>query len=204
MRVFLSHAREDASKAARLKEALERAGIEVWSADEQLKPGDLWLKSIGDAISSADAVLILLSRGAEDSPEITTEVAMALASQEDAPKRVIPVVTERGVELPFFLRQLAYLDLSDESNFHRALEQLVETLQSQEARGPELSDTFTTLERARRAQREVISAAERDLWDKSARITSSLGGFATLALGFIAVSTLVASLIALALAIEGR
>ena len=50
MKVFISHARKDASLANQLAERLTRAGFSVWIPEEHISLGDNWAKKIGKAV----------------------------------------------------------------------------------------------------------------------------------------------------------
>ena len=60
-RVFLSYARDDLRRAAKVAEALEAAGHEVWW-DSHLKGGSEYSREIDEALKSAEAVVVLWSQ----------------------------------------------------------------------------------------------------------------------------------------------
>jgi hypothetical protein len=78
MRVFLSHAREDAKVADVLRAGLSKAGFEVWHDAEQLMPGDNWALELGKALQKAQAMVVLLSPSALTSPSVQREIEYAL------------------------------------------------------------------------------------------------------------------------------
>jgi TolB-like protein/Tfp pilus assembly protein PilF len=59
--VFLSYAREDASAARRMAEALRAAGVEVWFDENELRGGDAWDKAIRKQIRDCTLFLPIIS-----------------------------------------------------------------------------------------------------------------------------------------------
>lgn len=129
VRVFLSHAAADREFARRLREDLSAANIQVWDDEEILDPGDSIQAELAAAINSADAVLILISQAASRSPWMTRELAHALTTKVENPQlRIVPVLIEKGAELPFVLRDLVYVDLSSPQAYKQNLPSLLHAL----------------------------------------------------------------------------
>lgn len=85
-RVFLSYSQDDKQKADTIAKLLRAAGVRVWMADEQIMPGDKWMKEVEIAIQNADSLMVLVP--SIPSPLIKSEITSAI----DKKKKIIPVV----------------------------------------------------------------------------------------------------------------
>jgi len=104
-RVFLSYVRADEAKAQAIAQALERAGHSVWW-DRHIKSGAQYSKEIEQALSAADAVVVLWSERSADSPWVRDEAAAGRDSG-----RLVPVKLDPS-EPPLGFRQYQAIDLS--------------------------------------------------------------------------------------------
>ena len=59
--LFISYAREDADFASQINNDLQKAGIKTWIDELGIRSGEDWPDRIATAISSAKAVLFILS-----------------------------------------------------------------------------------------------------------------------------------------------
>jgi len=59
--VFISYSRQDREAAARLADALSRAGVDVWFDRNELKPGDAWAQSILSGIETCSLFVPVIS-----------------------------------------------------------------------------------------------------------------------------------------------
>lgn len=104
-RVFLSYDRDDSAKARTLAEALESAGHAVWW-DSHIKGGTEYSKEIEQALIDAEAVVVLWSRYAINSPWVRDEAA---AGRDRG--RLVPVRLDE-TDAPMGFRQYQNIDLS--------------------------------------------------------------------------------------------
>lgn len=88
-RVFLSYARKDAAYVQALHDRLTAEQVEVWW-DRKQSPGCDWTEQLYTWITSADAVLVIVSQQSAQSASVKNEVWVALQHKQ----RVIPVVVE--------------------------------------------------------------------------------------------------------------
>lgn len=131
MQVFVSHTVQDADMARRIAADLKEEGITTISGFDSVLPGESISGRIGTAIMEADAVIVLVSTNSSRSSWIGSEVALALARQSAGEKvPVIPLLKDRNAELPFFLRDVKYMDISNEAEYSKALKELITVLHS--------------------------------------------------------------------------
>ncbi len=151
---FISHAHADSDTAAALAQRLTARGISVLQPATSFTPGEPWAAQLQHIVRSSDLFFILVSRASTSSDAVSTEAAWALYGHSttrastssdlystkptwDLPERgprkvrIVPVLVEKDVEIPFFLRRLQSLDLSHPENVERQLDLLVD------ASGPE-------------------------------------------------------------------
>jgi len=74
---FISYASHNTAVATNLVEALERAGLNCWIAPRDVRAGALYADAIVRAISSARALLLVLSESAIDSSHVSKEIERA-------------------------------------------------------------------------------------------------------------------------------
>ena len=95
VKIFLSYARQDASVVHQLIKLLEQAlsdclpGFEIFS-DQELIAGAPWQDVLSHQITTADIVLVLLSKNSKTSRFLENEAAIALSHK----KIVIPVLLD--------------------------------------------------------------------------------------------------------------
>ena len=68
MKVFVSHSHADSELAARVSKALRNEGLDVWDPDLNLLPGDNWAAEVARAREESDAMVVLLTPDAINSP----------------------------------------------------------------------------------------------------------------------------------------
>ncbi|MGO8697043.1 MAG: toll/interleukin-1 receptor domain-containing protein [Limisphaerales bacterium] len=74
---FLSHVEDDRELAFAVAAALEAVGLSTWYYERDSLPGRTYLEQVANALKSAHAVLVLISRAALQSPQVRNEVTTA-------------------------------------------------------------------------------------------------------------------------------
>ena len=110
--VFLAYTNDDRDLANLITNALRERGIDVIRIEDVIQPGDSITTVLSQAINRADVVVILLSQQATKSQWIQWETLLAVAKAISGRGRVLPVLTSKGVDVPFMLRDLTYFDLT--------------------------------------------------------------------------------------------
>ncbi len=106
--IFISHAAGERAFARQLAAELTRAGLNPWLSEDKVLPGENIHLAIGQALEASDALVVLLSPEAAQSPTLTYEVSYALGAQRFA-NRVIPVMVHRTSEMPWILERFGVI-----------------------------------------------------------------------------------------------
>ena len=115
MQVFISYSHSDSPLAARVSEALRKAGLEVWDPEVNVLPGDNWAAHVGRALEESDAMVVLLTPDSISSPHVKADMAYALGSKSYK-NRLIPVAVGGREqlpksEIPWIFKKLHWVDL---------------------------------------------------------------------------------------------
>lgn len=102
--VFLSYADQDAPAAEELARLLKSRGFAVFVDTQELQPGENWARAVGDALSNADAMVVLLSPDAVASRSVQREIDFAL-SERRFKDHLIPVVLRPTSQIPWVLQK---------------------------------------------------------------------------------------------------
>ena len=129
--VFLSYDRDDVRTARPIVAALEKAGHSVWW-DQHITSGAQYSKIIEEALSAANAVVVLWSAQSVDSPWVRDEAA---AGRDNG--KLVPVSLD-GAEPPMGFRQYQTIKLGkwNGRGSPPALKTLVADIESVSARHP--------------------------------------------------------------------
>lgn len=100
--IFISYRRADQAKARLLHALLKQRGVDAWY-DGLLGPGEDWRRKTAQALEQAQIFVLLFSKTASESDDISKELAAATFSK----KLVIPVRIENIQPTGAFLYELA-------------------------------------------------------------------------------------------------
>ena len=107
--VFLSHSAKDKPVADAICAKLEQAGIRVWIAPRDIRPGANWGEAIIEALEGCRAMVIVFSASANASPQVLREVERAVGKGVAViPFRIENVVPSKAME--YFLSSPHWLD----------------------------------------------------------------------------------------------
>jgi hypothetical protein len=128
---FISYSRQDRPFAERLELALRARDLHVWIDHKELLPGDSLTDVIGSAIAEARYVCAILSGSSLRSHWVQEELRLAMADQvASGHTKILPIVIERGLTLPQFLRGRYYLEALNEVDFERAVDAIARRMEA--------------------------------------------------------------------------
>ncbi|MGA2510336.1 MAG: toll/interleukin-1 receptor domain-containing protein [Candidatus Acidiferrales bacterium] len=109
MQVFLSYARSDEAFAKALSSQLSKRGLSVWSANQEVLPGDNpWLR-VGEALKKSKAMVVLVSPDSMRSEHVRREIEYALGDP-NYEGRVFPVQIRPTDDVPWILQKFRTFD----------------------------------------------------------------------------------------------
>lgn len=133
MNVFLSHSRDDNQVAQKVRKYLVHHGISVFDDKNDIATGANLTASISEAINTSDAVLFFISKSSDKSQWVRQEMSLAVSNKfHGKDVKLIPIVVEKNAEIPFFLKDYVYLDISGSSNFESSMNKLLEGLTTEQ------------------------------------------------------------------------
>src|SRR5262245_53993018 len=129
--VFISYRRSDEPKARLLFNLLAERGVSAWY-DANVRAGEDWRAATAKALEAAPIFVLLYSKAASESDEITKELAVATFQK----KKVIPVRLENIPPIGPFLYELASRNWFDafaypDSNLTRLADHIAEIVRSE-------------------------------------------------------------------------
>lgn len=132
MRVFLSHSFEDNDIAQKVRNYLVRHDLDVFDIKNDIATGSNLKASINQAISDSDAVIFFVSKNSEKSQWVQHEMSLAVSNRLNGKNvKLIPVVLDKNAEMPFFLKDYLYLDMSKSQDFDISMMKLIEGIKSE-------------------------------------------------------------------------
>src|SRR5271157_1707317 len=124
-RIFISYAHRDGAQLAeRLQKDLEAKGLDAWLDKQRLEGGASWTKDIESALDEAEYVLALLTPGSYVSEICRAEQLRSLRKG----KCVIPLLAQRGTEIPLHLEPKNYRDFTTDNAYTTAFAQLLDDI----------------------------------------------------------------------------
>ncbi|HBL10008.1 MAG TPA: type IV secretion protein Rhs, partial [Cyanobacteria bacterium UBA11162] len=131
--VFLSYADEDKATMEKVRNSLRRDMITVWTNKTDIQTGEAFEDAINRGIEQADNLVFLISPDSVASYYCQQELDYALSFN----KRIIPLLVRdtNTLQIPESLRQLHYIDLSDnaqDEDYHLDESQLLKILHQDE------------------------------------------------------------------------
>ncbi len=127
MQVFIAYALPDQHFARQVATLLTRSGLNVWIDIENVYPGDNLYKSIGAALESSDAMVVVVSPEAVESRELEGAVGFGISSI-NFKDRMIPVEVRPTEKIPTVLKHLG--PISSNGNAVLASHEIVQRLTS--------------------------------------------------------------------------
>jgi hypothetical protein len=126
--VFISYNHNDKLKAAFLAKYFRKLGVTVWLDETDLKIGYSLIEEIAQAIHRTDYVIALLSRHSAQSNWVKKELSLAMTKEIEGKSVIVLPVKLDDCEIPLFLRDKLYADLSSIQRFMSELGRIARAL----------------------------------------------------------------------------
>lgn len=159
MKISISYSHQDKKWASLIEERLQSVGHEVSIDSWNFKVGDNLLKKIEESLSSADAIVFLISKNSLASKSVMHEFsAIAFGELSKKRQRIIPILIDKS-QVPTYLSNYVYLDLA--ADVEVGLEKLVNSLASEPTDDPErASAELTKSQKERTYDKQIKNLAK--------------------------------------------
>jgi hypothetical protein len=122
--LFISYKSEDHHSAVRLKDALLRRGVWVWLDNDEIRPGDKFVRALENGIRTSKAVALLVTPESAKSEWVEDEYNLALRLSNQRNLQLIPILLG-GAGAPGFLGNRQHIDLRSISSFNENIDRFV-------------------------------------------------------------------------------
>ena len=124
--VFVSYSSLDQQFVKRLATDLMERGLNVWFADWEMRPGESLLDRISSAIRDSSYLFVVISPNSVNSKWVRQELRQAMSEEiESSQMKVVPILRQQ-CELPSFLTDKIYVDLTDEEWYEYGVQRLTD------------------------------------------------------------------------------
>jgi len=129
--VFISYSHADLDWVVQLAERLEGEGLRVARDEVVLKPGDVLVHGIEQAIRDSARGILVFSPASAASGWVQQEYAALMQRSIEEQRRFVPVVID-DVELPLFAATRSYADFRHvtRAEYDRLIAKIAEALRS--------------------------------------------------------------------------
>jgi hypothetical protein len=136
--VFISHSSNDRKFAARLKESLMAARVDVWLDEIQLRVGDSIVEKVSKGIDSSDYFIAILSKSSVKSNWVQKELSLAVTKENKlGAVSVLPVVIDE-CEIPSIIKDKYFISFASPNKYELEIKKLLDRLNA--AKSPELCE----------------------------------------------------------------
>ncbi|MFH1764461.1 MAG: TIR domain-containing protein [Gemmatimonadota bacterium] len=177
--VFISHSSRDKTTADAICGSLETNGIRCWIAPRDITPGATWGEEIISALSRCTVMVVVLSSGSNDSPQVLREVERAISKGLVVVPFRIEDVSPSGA-LEYFLSAPHWLDALTpplEKHLRQLLHTITLLLRPPEEAAPETKEPDPRKEQSSQEGKPALSHRTRViLFNTSSAFTHPLSG----------------------------
>jgi hypothetical protein len=125
-RVFIIYAREDLEAARNLSANLRELGFNPWLDVDEISPGQVWRKSVINALEKSSMALVLISKNLSKKGFVQEELKVAMGILQEREKDISPVIPVRldESEVPESLSHIHWVNLFEENGIDRLVKGL--------------------------------------------------------------------------------
>ena len=110
--LFISHSSRDKKMARAVCDILEAKGLKCWIAPRDIRPGQEWPVAIVNAVSSSKAMILIFTKNADQSVDVTKETLLAINQDVD----IFPIKVEESLPsgvMKYYLADREWIDAVD-------------------------------------------------------------------------------------------
>ncbi len=126
--IFISYSHIDYEMARRIKDDLERYGVNVWLDEIQITVGDNIFERMGEGVEKCDYTAVLLSPDSVGSRYVAYEIEIAMQHEKRIQRNVILPLMVVKCQIPDSLNGRLWVDFSNPSNYLNAFTYLLHRL----------------------------------------------------------------------------
>jgi predicted nucleotide-binding protein len=123
-KVFISYSSADSELARSLAHKLNEAGIDVWYDREEIRWGDSLIDATQEALKSASAIIMIISKDYNES----NWTAFERGAAHSLNKKILPIITDDSVKIPSDLSGIAFL-YADKTNEDKIVKNIAAVLE---------------------------------------------------------------------------
>ena len=125
---FICYSSIDKKFARMIADVISKVGYGVWIDEGEIRIGDSFFDSIGEALKTIKFLIVILSKNSIQSEWVKKELHIALSRQlKERRVIVLPVLVEL-CEIPIFLQDIKYADFTNEDTFQKDAQTLISDL----------------------------------------------------------------------------
>lgn len=139
MNIFLSYSHSDKPIVEIFAERLRKFGHEVFVDTQSIQLGASLSAALSEQLNAADAVVFFVSKSALQSDWFNKELGIAVSNRySERQTRIIPVLLDKDAQIPFFLNDYLFIDLTSpdsEKEINEQIDRLATSLKKGELKG---------------------------------------------------------------------
>ena len=124
-KIFVSYSSHDLKSVDEITNEMSGTNCEIFVAEHSILPSQNLSQTIEDAIKKCDLFVLFWGKKTEQSKWVKQEIGYAKALK----KRILPLVLNKGIELPGFIQGLKYLKIFQKNAFTTARKVILEIVE---------------------------------------------------------------------------
>jgi hypothetical protein len=196
MKIWLTYSYEDREFVQKLQNHLKEAGLEILNVENEVLPGDNIIESIYRSISKAEMIFVILSNNS-DKKWFSTELGIIISEiRNNKSKKIIPILLDKNAEIPPFINQYQFLDVSDKKDLDSKINRLISTIQTRENNSTSSDEDINHITKELLITKEELLKREYMLYEKQHKAKQRLFTLTFLTTIFASLLTIVSFLFA--------
>jgi len=135
-KAFMSHASEDKKRfVLDFAKKLRQKGIDAWLDKWEMKLGDSLIDKIfEEGIKECDVFIIVLSKNSVNKKWVREELNIGLVQRIENNTKLIPVIIDKGIDIPTSLKNTVWVKISNLSAYEREFNEILMSIYGESER----------------------------------------------------------------------